>query len=492
MEQKKIIVVGAGFGGMSLAALLAKDGNEVTVLEKNDQPGGRAIVWKEKGFTFDMGPSWYLMPDVFENFFAEFGKKPQDYYKLLRLNPAYRVFYNKDEIVDVSPNLEQNLALFERYQKGGREQFKKYLEAAEYQYNIAMNEFIYKEYSHLWDFLSLRLLLKGSKLHIFTSLDEYAKRYITDSKMRKILEYTMVFLGGTPFDTPALYSLMSHVDFNLGVWYPDGGFGALARAFQRLATEQGVSFRFNSEVEKIEVNGNKVTGVKTSKDSMNADVVIANADYHHVETNLLDQQNQTYTEQYWEKRAIAPSALLMFLGVRGKINAFAHHNLYFAPQWEDHFQTIFHEPKWPEDPSYYVSCPSKTDPSVAPTNDENLFILVPVAAGLPDTKKTREKYFNKIMDHLETLTGENIKERLIVKRLFAHEDFTKMYHAYKGTALGLAHTLKQTAIFRCSHQSKKVKGLYYTGHYTHPGIGVPMVIISSQIVAQQIRNSYDH
>ena len=477
---------------MAAAALLAKDGFEVTVLEKNDQPGGRAIVWNQKGFVFDMGPSWYLMPDVFEKFFAEFGKKPEDYYKLLRLNPAYRVFFDKDEIVDISPDFEQNSQLFERYQPGGREQFKKYLTAAQYQYQIAMNEFIYKEYRHLWDFFSLRLLSKGSKLHIFTSLDKYAQRYITDPKLRKILEYTMVFLGGTPFDTPALYSLMSHVDFNLGVWYPDGGFGALARAFQRLASEQGVTFKFESEVEKILVSGNKVTGVKTSKGNMSADVVIANADYHHVETNLLDQQNQTYTQQYWEKRAIAPSALLMYLGVEGKIKSFAHHNLYFASQWQDHFNTIFHEPKWPEDPSYYVSCPSKTDPSVAPKEDENLFVLVPVAAGLQDTEKTREKYFTKVMDHLESLTGENIKDRLVVKRLFAHNDFTNQYHAYKGTALGLAHTLGQTAIFRCSHQSKKVKGLYYTGHYTHPGIGVPMVVISSQIIAQQLRDAYDH
>ncbi len=490
--KKSTIVIGSGFGGMAAAALLAKDGFEVTVLEKNDQPGGRAIVWNEQGFVFDMGPSWYLMPDVFEKFFAEFGKKPQDYYKLLRLNPAYRVFFNKNEIVDVSPDLEQNLQLFERYQKGGSEQFKKYLAAAEYQYRIAMNEFIYKEYRHLWDFLSLRLLSKGSKLHFFTSLDEYAKRYINEPKMRKILEYTMVFLGGTPFDTPALYSLMSHVDFNLGVWYPDGGFGELARAFQRLASEQGVTFEFNCEVEKIEVHEKKITGVTTPKGTMNADVVIANADYPYVETHLLHRQHQTYPEEYWNKKAIAPSALLMYLGVRGKIRAFAHHNLYFAPQWEDHFKTIFHEPKWPNDPSYYVSCPSKTDPSVAPANDENLFILIPVAAGLEDTEKIREKYFTKVIDHLELLTGENIKDRLIVKRLFAHKDFMKNYHAYKGTALGLAHTLRQTAVFRSSHQSKKVTGLYYTGHYTHPGIGVPMVIISSQILAQQIRESNDH
>lgn len=301
----------------------------------------------------------------------------------------------------------------------------------------------------------------------------------------------MVFLGGTPFDTPALYSLMSHVDFNLGVWYPDGGFGALARGFQRLATEQGVTFEFNNEVKKINVKENKVTGVETQKGVMNADIVIANADYPYVETTLLEPQHQTYQTSYWEKKAIAPSALLMYLGVEGKIQSFAHHNLYFTPDWEDHFRTIFHEPGWPKNPSYYVSCPSKTDRTVAPADGENLFILIPVAAGLEDTQKIRQKYFTKTMNHLEKLTGESVKDRLVVKRLFAHKDFTEYYHAYKGTALGLAHTLRQTAIFRCSHQSKRVKGLYYTGHYTHPGIGVPMVVISSQIIAQQIRNTYD-
>ncbi|MBN1281194.1 MAG: phytoene desaturase, partial [Candidatus Thermoplasmatota archaeon] len=383
--KENTIVIGAGFGGMAAAALLAKDGHHVTVLEKNDQPGGRAIVYKEKGFVFDMGPSWYLMPDVFEKFFAEFGKKPQDYYRLVRLNPAYRVFFSKDEIVDISPDLEANLQLFERYQPGGREQLKKYLAAAEYQYDIAMNEFIYKEYRHLWNFLSFNLLINGSKLHLFKSLDDYAKRYITDAKMRKILEYTMVFLGGTPFDTPALYSLMSHVDFNLGVWYPDGGFGKLAEGFQRLAREQGVEFQFNCDVKKIQVKDRKVTGVVTPKGTIDADTVIANADYPYVETHLLDTEHQTYPEQYWAKKAIAPSALLMYLGVEGKIQHFAHHNLYFAEQWEDHFRTIFHNPRWPADPSYYVSCPSKTDSSVAPADKENLFVLVPVAAGLDDT-----------------------------------------------------------------------------------------------------------
>jgi phytoene desaturase len=492
MSKKRVIIIGAGFGGMAAAALLARDGHQVTVVEKNDQPGGRAAVWREKGFLFDMGPSWYLMPDVFERFFAEFGKRPNEFYNLIRLNPAYRVFYSPEEKVDISPDLEKNFKLFEQYQPHGAEQLTKYLDAAKYQYDIAMKEFIYKQYEHYTDFFNLKLLVKGSKLHIFQSLDDYAKRYITEEKLRKILEYTMVFLGGTPFDTPALYSLMSHVDFNLGVWYPDGGITKLVEAFHRLAVSLDVEFQFDQPVKKIIVKNNTVAGVQTNNKIIEADLVVANADYAHVETQLLDSEHQSYPSQYWEKRAIAPSALLMYLGVDEKVQNLVHHNLYFAPHWQDHFESIFHNPQWPADPSYYISCPSKTDASVAPQGQENLFILVPVSAGLEDTNKIREEYFTKIMSHLETLTGQDIKKSLIVKRLFAHNDFTSAYNAYKGTALGLAHTLRQTAIFRPSQRSRRVKGLYYTGHYTHPGIGVPMVTIASQILAQTIRENHGH
>jgi len=492
MSELKTVIIGAGFGGMAAAALLAKKGFDVTVVEKNDQPGGRAIVYKEKGFVFDMGPSWYLMPDVFETFFKEFNTTSDKYYKLLRLNPAYRVFYSKDEHVDILPDFKEVIKVFDTYQEDGGEQLKKYLDAAEYQYDIAMREFIYKEYDHITDFLNRKLLLEGSKLHIFTNLDDYAKRYIPNDKLRKILEYTMVFLGGTPFDTPALYSLMSHVDFKLGVWYPDGGMGAFVQGMYKLAKEQGVTFRFNEEVKKINVKDKKVAGIKTTKGSVPADIIIANADYPHVETELLDPEYQSYPKKFWEKKAIAPSAILMYLGIDKKLKNLKHHTLYFDPHWEHHFETIIKKPSWPDNPSYYVCCPSKTDDSVAPKGKENLFILVPVAAGLDDTDEIREHYYEKTLTHLEELIGENIRDHVIVKRLFSHRDFKDMYHAYKGTALGYAHTLKQTAVFRPKHKSKKVKGLYYTGHYTHPGIGVPIVIISSQILAEQLTKTYVH
>ena len=477
MREKKVIIVGAGFGGLAAAGLLARDGFEVIVLEKNEQPGGRASVWKKDGFTFDMGPSWYLMPDVFEKFFAEFKKKPEDYMDLVRLDPSYRVFFSDKDYVDISTDLEKNLELFEKMESGAKEKMKEYLKLSEYEYEIAMRDFIYKDYKHLTDFLKPKLIVEGTKLHMFEKLDSFAQRYFKSEKIRKILEYTIVFLGGSPYDSPALYSLMSHVDFNMGVWFPKGGMGKLAEAMFKLAKEQGAKFVFNEPVEKIIVENGLATGVKTKKKTYNADILVVNADYAWSEMNLLDKKHRSYSNRYWEKRKIAPSAYLLFLGLDKQIKKFEHHNLYFHPKWVDHFDDIFKTPKWPKDFSYYVSCISKTDSKTAPKSCENVFVLIPVAPGLKDTEKTREKYYNQTIKHMEKLAGENIRDHVIVKRIFAHNDFSNRYNAFKGTALGLAHTLKQTAIFRPKHQSKKIKNLYYTGHYNHPGIGLSLIHI---------------
>jgi phytoene desaturase len=487
MDKKSIIIIGSGFGGLSVAALLAKEGHKVKIIEKNDQPGGRASVLKENGFTFDMGPSWYLMPDVFEKFFNEFGKKPEDYLELKRLEPAYRVFFSKDDVVDVSSDLDKNKALFENMEVGGSKKLSEYLEKSEYQYDIAMKDFIYKDYKHFTDFIKPKIIVEGTKLHMFDKLDHYAKRYFSSDNIRKILEYTIVFLGGSPYDSPALYSLMSHVDFNLGVWFPiGGGIGQLVEAMVKIAKDNNVDFDFNNPVKKIIVKDGKIIGVETEKGIYDADIVVANADYPYVETNLLDEKYVSYDEKYWNKKKIAPSAFLMYLGLNKRLKTLTHHNLYFDSSWDRHFDDIFHNPKWPENPSYYVSCTSKTDKSVAPKDCENVFILIPVAPDLDDTDELRKKYSEKILKHLENLTGESIIDSIIFKKIFTHRDFSERYNAFKGTALGLAHTLRQTAVFRPSHTSKKVKNLYYTGHYNHPGIGVPMVIISSQILAEEI------
>lgn len=490
MRSKKIIVIGSGFGGLSAAALLARDGFDVMVLEKNEQPGGRARVWKKDGFVFDMGPSWYLMPDVFDRFFKIFDRKTDDYYKLLRLNPNYRVFFGDTKTVDVPADRPAIDALFDSLEQDGSAKLAKYLDIAKYQYDIAMNEFMYREYKTIFDFFNWTIITKGPQLKIFESFDKFARRYFSSDEIRKILEYTVVFLGGAPDNTPGLYSIMSHVDFDLGVWYPCGGLGMLVQGFTRLAREQGVRFEFNTPVRKINVTNGHAAGVTTDKGDLKADIVLVNADYHHAETELLDEAFSTYPERYWQKKKMGPSAFLIYLGLRRKVPHLLHHNLYLDNSWHEHFHSIFVEPAWPDNPSYYVCCPSKTDGSVAPAGAENMFILVPVAPGIEDTDTIREKYYDKTISHLEKLIDYNLRNHIVVKRTFAHNNFKEAYNAYKGTALGMSHTLLQTAVFRPSHQSKKVKNLFYTGSYNHPGIGVPMVIISSQIVSEQIRKIY--
>ncbi len=489
MSQKKVVIIGAGFGGLSAAALLAHKGFDVLVLEKNDQSGGRASVYREKGFTFDMGPSWYLMPDVFEKFFAEFGKKPTDFFKLQRLDPAYRIFHGKNDFVDLSADLEKNMAVFEALEPGAAAALTRYLAQSKYQYDVSMKDFLYKEYTSLMDFFNRRMIVEGRKLHVFESLDAYTRRYFKSDKLRKILEYSMVFLGGAPKNTPAIYSLMSHIDFNLGVWYPTGGIGAVVRGLEDLARSYGARFEFNSPVEKIVVSDTQAKGVVVNGKVIEADIVISGADYHHTESTLLAKGDQTYSKRYWERRTLAPSAFMLYLGYDRKIAGLEHHTLFFDNDWVRHFDAIFEHPEWPEHPSYYVSCASKTDPTIVPPGGEALVILVPVAAGLEDTDETREKYTEKVLVHLESLLGQNLHDA-VVQKIFSQRDFAGMFNAYKGTALGLSHTLMQTAVFRPRHQSKKVTNLYYTGQYTHPGIGMPMCLIASGLVAEAIEKKY--
>ncbi len=343
-----------------------------------------------------------------------------------------------------------------------------------------------REYKSIFDFFNLDLIVKGLKLHIFESLDKFARRYFVSKKIRQILEYTVVFLGGSPNNTPALYSIMSHVDFGLGVWYPLKGLGEVPRAFEALCKELGVNILFDQNVTKIQCSNGEATKIITDKGVFDCDIVLNNADYQFSETELLEKQNVSYDTNYWKSRKMGPSAFLIYLGLNKKIDSLTHHNLYLDNSWDDHFKTIFDDPMWPDSPSYYISCPSKTDESVAPKGCENLFVLVPVAPDLEDTEEIREKYFDKTISHIEKLLKEPIKQHIIYKKIYAHNDFISDYNAYKGTALGMSHTLFQTAVFRPKHRSTKVSNLYYTGSYCHPGIGVPMVMISSEVVVKEI------
>lgn len=490
-SRKKVVVIGAGFGGLSVAALLAKDGHQVTVLEKNPTAGGRGRVWVKDGFTFDLGPSWYTMPEVFDRFFKLFDKKTADYYKLKRLDPSYRIFFGRNDTLDISTELKKNIALFESMEAGGGKKLKDYLKQAEYQYTQAMSSFIYKDYPSLMSMLDLKLVAQINKLHLLEDMDSFTKRWFKNDRLRKILLYTLVFLGGAPKKTPALYALMSHIDFNLGIWYPMGGLGKVVTSLQQLAEEEGATFSFNQTVKSIEVNSGVATQVLTQNKKYDADIVVTNADYAHAETKLLEEKWQSYPKSYWDKRTVAPSAFLIYLGLNKKVKNLKHHSLFFHHDWVEHFNQIFEEPQWPDKPSYYVCCPSKTDPIMAPKGKENIFLLVPIAAGLKDTPSIREKYYRKIMDDFQTTLGQDIEDDIILKRIYSLKDFEKDYNAFKGTALGLTHTMFQTAYFRPHHRSKKVKNLYYTGQFTHPGIGVPITLISAQIVREIIKKTHN-
>jgi phytoene desaturase len=488
----KTIIVGSGFGGLAAAALLSHHGFDVTVLEKNSQPGGRARVYKKNGYIFDMGPSWYLMPDVFEKFFSEFNKTPDDYYSLTRIDPSYRIFFNDGTMTDVSASLEQNLTLFDSFEPNGGEKFQEYLQRAERHYKLAMTELIYRDYQSIFDMISGKLLIAGLTLPLFQNIDQYISRTFSSDKAKKILEYSIGFIGGSPYNTPALYYIMNHVDFNLGVWYPQGGIGKVVESLQTLASENGAEFKFSTPVTKINIDRGIATSLKTPQGDYPADLIIVNADYPYTELQLLDKPYQSYDAHYWETRVLAPSAIVYYIGLDKKLDPLEHHNLFLEKDWDTSFDSLFQpqQPEWPTHPSYYVNVTSKTDNTVAPDGGETVFILVPLAPGLHDTESLRETFYKQIIHHLEALIDDKIEGHEVVKRSFAMNDFTSDYNAYKGTALGLSHTLRQTALFRPSHQSKKIKNLYYTGHYTHPGIGMPMTLISSQILVHVLNNRY--
>lgn len=483
---KSVIVIGSGFAGLSAATFMAKAGWQVTVLEKNDTPGGRARQLQENGYSFDMGPSWYWMPDVFERYFNQFGKTTGDFYPLQRLHPSYRVYWS-DGFTDIPADYNELKKLFESLEPGSAAKLDSFLKEAAYKYKTGINKLVYKPGRSVFEFFD-RDIIKGLfRLDVFTAISKHIRRYFKHPKLVQLLEFPVLFLGALPENTPALYSLMNYADIIGGTWYPKGGMYAVVQAMHTLALELGVVFHFNEEVQQIETADGTAKKVITGKKEYKADVVISGADYHFTETRLLSEESRTYSEKYWDKKMLAPSCLLYYVGLNKKLKNVIHHSLFFDVPFGQHATEIYKNPQWPHEPLFYVSVHSVSDESVAPAGCDNLVLLIPVASGLQgDDEVLREKYFDKIISRMEKHTGQSIRDAVVYKKSYSVSDFVHDYNAYRGNAYGLANTLRQTAILKPSCKSKKLNNLFYTGQFTVPGPGVPPCLISGEVVAGEV------
>lgn len=486
---KKVVIIGAGFSGLSTAAVLAKNGFDVEIIEKHEMAGGRARKFSQEGFTFDMGPSWYWMPDVFEQFFNYFGKSSSDFYTLERLDPSYTIYFAPGDRVDLPASETELYALFDSIEPGSGVRLKKFLVEAAFKYEIGIKKLVFKPSKNITEFIDWDIMKASLRMHILTSFHSYIRKYFTNPRLLRILEFPILFLGATAQKTPALYSLMNYGDMILGTWYPKGGMYSVVQGFVDLCASHGVQFSFNEEAKSFTYENGKIKQVITNKRSIDADYVVASADYHHIEQKVLDQKYRTYSEKYWNSRTLSPSSLIYYLGIGKELGPMLHHTLIFNDEFEKHAEQIYETPQWPSNPSVYLSCTSKTDPGVAPKGMENLFVLIPVAPGLEDTDEVRNHYFDFSIQRIEETLDIRFKHDIIFKRTYSNRDFTTDYHAFKGNAYGLANTLRQTAILKPSMFSKKLKNLLYTGQLTIPGPGVPPTIISGQVAASEIIKS---
>lgn len=490
MAEKNVIIIGSGFAGLSAACFMARDGWKVTVVEKNKTPGGRARQLKEAGFTFDMGPSFYWMPDVFERFFAQFGKKVSDHYTLKRLDPSYRVYW-KDDFTDLPASFFSLKEIFESLEPGSSAKLEKFLKGGQYKYEVGLKNLVYKPGRSVTEFIDWEVLKGVFKLDVFTSIQKHIRKYFKHPYLRQIMEFPVLFLGALPQDTPALYSLMNYADIKGGTWYPNGGMYVIVEAMHKLAEELGVGFSFNENVKEIRIEKNNAKKVITERNIYEADVVISSADYQFTEEKLLKTPYRNYTSEYWNSRVMAPSCLMYYVGLNKKLKQLPHHLLFFDTSFEKHGKDIYKNPQWPSEPLFYVSVSSMTDSSVAPQGHETIVFLVPVASGLEnDTEELRDKYFTMIAKRMEKKIGESILDAVIYKKSYSVSDFINDYNSFKGNAYGLANTLRQTAIFRPSCRSKKVKNLFYTGQLTVPGPGVPPSLISGEVVAGEVIKAF--
>ena len=482
----KISIIGSGFSGLAAACFAAKEGHEVTLFEKNETTGGRARTFKSDGFTFDMGPSWYWMPDVFENFFAQFGKSASDYYQLKQLDPGFQLVFGKDDTVEIPASMKELEAVFENIEAGSAVKLRRFLKEAKFKYDVGMKDLVYKPAFSWLEYANLDVVKGMLKANLFSSVSAYVRSYFTDERLVALMEFPVLFLGAMANKIPALYTMMNYSALVQGTFYPVGGMCKIAEGMNELAVSLGVEIRTGVDVTRIEVSGKLVTGLQTSIGNIAVDGLIAAADYNHVEQQLLEEKYRNYSTGYWEGKTFAPSCLIYYVGVSKKIKKLLHHNLFFDADFEQHANDIYSDPKWPDKPLFYVCCPSKTDDTIAPEGMENLFILVPVATGLKDDEATRESYFEGIIKRMESYCGEEFGAQVIYKRTYCIKDFVEDYHAFKGNAYGLANTLMQTAVLKPSLKNKHLKNMFYAGQLTVPGPGVPPALISGQLASAQL------
>ena len=483
----KIIIIGAGFSGLSAAAYLAAAGNEVHVFEKNGSAGGRASQLKTAdGYVFDMGPSWYWMPEVFEHFFNDFGFRAKDFYHLDLLDPGFEVVFPGKKAIKIPADFEKLCDLFESLETGAALNLQNFMVEAKYKYETGMGNLSAMPGNSITEFMKPDLMKGVFRLQIFSSFKKHVSSYFKDPRLVSIMEFPVIFLGAMADKMPALYSLMNYAGLKLGTWYPDGGFGVVVDSMVRVGKSNGVQFFYDNPVQEIVIENKQVSGVKVNGQIHKADGVIASADYHFVEKELLPEEYRNYSEEYWENKILAPSSLIFYLGVSKKIKNLEHHTLFFDEDLEQHTREIYDMPQWPTKPLFYVCCPSKSDNGVAPKGHENVFLLMPLAVDIEDTEELREKYFEIMMNRLESHAGQNITEFIDFKKSYCISDFKQDYNSYKGNAYGLANTLRQTAILKPKMKNKKLKNLYYTGQLTVPGPGVPPSIISGKMAAQQL------
>ena len=479
-----IAIIGSGFSSLAASCYLVKEGYDVTLYEKNEQVGGRARQYRQDDFLFDIGPTWYWMPDVFEKFFADFEEKPSDYYKLLRLNPAYEVYFDEGDSVKISGDLDEIYALFEKEEQGSSAKLKAFLAQAKSNYELAVEDMVYKPGVSPLELINKKSVFKLNQL--FSNIRSQVTAEFQNPRLRKILEFPVIFLGAKPKDTPRMYNFMNWADFGLGTWHPAGGMYEVVNGIAQLAKKLGVKIETNAAVDKINVDNNgAVQGIHVNGKDKNHDYVLSGADYHHTE-QLLDSPNRQYTESFWNKKTFAPSALLFYIGFDKKVKNVSHHTLFFDEEFDSHAEFIYDTPGWPNSPLFYASFPSKTDPAFAPEGKEAATFLIPIAVGIDDNEKVRDKYLNIILDRLENLTNQDVRSHMLFSKSYCVNDFVNDYNSYKGNAYGLANTLTQTAFLRPKLKSKKVKNLFFTGQLTVPGPGVPPSLISGKLSAELI------